>query len=162
MSASRMTIPPSVALALVLGLSMPVLGPGCGPAAPELDTSTDYTPESLAQELAFRFRALSPESKKSTRKPVRRSKSDKSVADLEQSEITSKKGQGAPVTKKRSGPPTLDDLLDDVALKLEKIKGTPRAESYQKLIDAISKDSSLNQADRKVLSEKIQQLSEAH
>ncbi len=157
MSAFRITIP----AALILAVLLPVLGPGCGPAAPEVDQSAEYTPESLAQELAFRFRSLNPELKKSTRRPVRRSKSDKSVADLERSEKTSKKSQGAPVAKQRAGLPTVDDLLDDVGFKLDKIKVTPRAESYQKLIEAISKDNSLNEADKKLLSEKLKEQSEA-
>ena len=82
------------------------------------------------------------------------------MADLERDENASKKSQVGAVAKKRSGPPTVDDLLDDVAFKVDKIKATPRAESYQMLIEAISKDSSLNEADKKVLSEKLKKQSE--
>ncbi len=65
------------------------------------------------------------------------------------------------MAKERSGPPTVDDLLDDVGSKLDKIKATPRAESYKNLIEAISKDSSLNDSDRKFLAEKLKEQSEA-
>ena len=136
MKLPRITIP----AVLVLAIALSVLGDGCSQGEPEVDKSAEYTPESLAQELAFRFSGLSPESKKSTRRPLRRSKSDKSVADLERSEKSNKKSQGAPLAKERSGPPTVDDLLDDVGSKLDKIKATPRAESYKNLIEAISKD----------------------
>ena len=46
-----------------LTLALPALVPGCGPAMPEVDKAAFYTPESLAAELAFRFRALSPDAK---------------------------------------------------------------------------------------------------
>ncbi len=60
MKLPRITIP----AVLVLAIALSVLGDGCSQGEPEVDKSAEYTPESLAQELAFRFSGLSPESKK--------------------------------------------------------------------------------------------------
>ena len=64
----------------------------------------------------------------------------------------------APAAKKRSGPQTLDDVLEDIDSKIDKIQTTPRAESCQKMIDALSKESSLTDDDRKVLSAKLKEM----
>ena len=146
--------------ALFLALSISILSPGCGPATPEVDKAAEYSPESLAQELVFRYRSLNPESRKSTRKSVRKSKSEKSIADLERTEKASKKGQAAATTKARSAAPTIDDVLDDIGSKLDKIKGTPRAESCRQMTETITKDSSLTDLDKKLLSEKLKELGE--
>ena len=65
-------------------LLLPVLGSagGCGPAASEVDSAARYTPESLAQELAFRYRALTPEAKKAPSRNRAKSKTTKSIAQL--------------------------------------------------------------------------------
>src|SRR5436305_2682964 len=97
--------------ALVLGFVLPLVTPGCGPAAVDVDKAAQYTPESLAQELAFRYRALKPEARKSTRKIGTRPKSPDRTAALERARAAEKKGGDAPAAKKRSGPQTLDDVL---------------------------------------------------
>ncbi len=55
------------AAAMVLALALPALATGCGPGTPEVDKSALYTPESLADELAFRYRALKPDARKFSR-----------------------------------------------------------------------------------------------
>ena len=59
MPATRMTIPMVVAVSTVLMLVLPAIVPGCGPGSLDVDKAALYTPESLASELAFRFRSLS-------------------------------------------------------------------------------------------------------
>jgi hypothetical protein len=66
-SATRVTVPMVVAVSTVLTLILPAIMPGCGPASLDVDKAALYTPESLASELAFRFRALNADAKTSTR-----------------------------------------------------------------------------------------------
>jgi hypothetical protein len=109
------------AACLVLGVVLSALAPGCGPGAVDVDKAAQYTPESLALELAFRYGALKPEARKSTRKIGSRSKSPDRTAALERARAAEKKGGDAPATKKRSGPQTLDDVLEDIDSKIDKI-----------------------------------------
>jgi hypothetical protein len=146
------------AAALVLGFVLPALAPGCGPAALDVDKAAHYTPESLAQELAFRYGALKPEARKSTRKSGSRSKSTDRTAALERARQAEKKGSDAPAVKKRSGPQTLDDVLEDIDSKIDKIRTTARAQTCQKMIEALSRESSLADDDRKLLSAKLKEM----
>jgi hypothetical protein len=142
----------------MLGFVMPLLTPGCGPAALDVDKTAQYTPESLAQELAFRYGVLKPEARKSTRKIGSRSKLPDRTAALERARAAEKKGGDAPATKKRSGPQTLDDVLEDVDSKIDMIRTTPRAETCQQMIEALSKESSLTDDDKKVLAAKLKEI----
>jgi hypothetical protein len=154
-----------VALSLTMVATVTVLFlvaafvPGCGPASHEVDRSAEYSAESLAQELVFRFRSLVPESRKSTRAVKARSKV-KTVAELETGEKLQKKASGGAVTKKRTGPPTIDDVLDDIDEKLSSLKGASRSESRRKMIDAISKDVSITAAERNTLTELLGRLAD--
>jgi hypothetical protein len=157
MRATRVTIPMVVAISAALTLVLPAIVPGCGPASPEVDKAALYTPESLASELVFRFRALNPDAKTSSRKP--KPKDDKSTAErLARSEKVEKKG--ASVKKKAAGPTNIDTVLDDIGDKLDLIKETPRPESCRKMIDAISKDNSLNEGEKKTLTDLVGQLAD--
>ena len=133
--------------------------PGCGPGSQEVDQSAEYSAESLARELVFRFRSLVPESRKSTRAGKAKSKV-KTVAELEAGEKSLKKTAGGAVTKKRTGPPTIDDVLDDVDEKLSRVKGASRSESRQKMIEVISKDDSITAAERGTLTELLGRLTD--
>jgi hypothetical protein len=145
--------------AVVLALLPPVLGLGCGPRALEVDKAAAYTPESLAQELAFRYRALTPEAKKASTRA--KSKSTKSIAQLENAEKLQIKAKDVATTKKRTGPPTLDSLLEEIDGKLKLINGTSRSEACQKAIETISKDTSLTESDKQLLTEKLRELAGA-
>jgi hypothetical protein len=134
---------------------------GCGPADSEVDKSAQYTSESLAEELAFRYRSLKPESKKSTRRAVSTAKSAKRAADLDRARLAEKKGGSAPATKKQTGPPTIDDVMDDIGSKLDKIPGITRAETCRRMAEAVSKDNSLDDGDKRLLAEKLKELGEA-
>jgi hypothetical protein len=161
LSPSRASAVAAVAAAVVLGLVLPALASGCGPGEPQVDKAALYTPESLAQELAFRYSALKPEAKKSTRKTSSGAKSAKRIADLERARTAEKKRGNTEATKKRTGPPTIDDVLEDVDSKINMIKGTSRAETYRQMIATISKDSSLTESDKQLLTEKLRELAGA-
>jgi hypothetical protein len=49
------------AVAIVIGFALSNSMPGCGPTDSGVDKSAQYTPESLAEELAFRCGSLKPE-----------------------------------------------------------------------------------------------------
>src|SRR5262245_5136452 len=102
-----------VPLAAVLIIS----AAGCRPK-PEYDKSVEYTPESLAQELAFRFNSLAPPAKTSTRTRKVVQKAVGSKAD-EQSP-TKAQSKAAP---KKALAKTVDDVLDEVAVKVNLVKG---------------------------------------
>ena len=141
------------AAAAVLTVSLAFVVAGCGPAASEADQAAAYTPESVAQELAFRYRSLLPEAKKSGQKARPRSKPGKTTTELARDEKASTKASGGVVTKKRSGPPTIDDVLEDIGVKLSRITGMSRSEACKKVIEAISRDSSLSESDKNALTE---------
>jgi len=157
----RVIIPAVAVLSVVLTLLLPVLGLGCGPGVPESDKAAQYTPESLAQELAFRYHTLTPEARKAATRVRSKSKSAKSIAQLENAEKLQTKGKDVATTKKRTGPPTLDSLLEDIDGKFNLIKGTSRSEACQKAIETISKDSSLTESDKQLLTEKLRELAGA-
>ncbi len=158
MSATRVTVPMVVALSTVLALALPAIMPGCGPATLDVDKAALYTPESLALELAFRFRSLASDAKISSRRP--KSRADKAAAErLERATKVEKKGGG--VKKKATGPMTIDDVLDDIDNKLDLIKGTSRSDACHKMVDTLSQDSSLPESDKKTLTELVGKLAEA-
>jgi hypothetical protein len=144
-----------------VGLLMVVAGPGggCGPAAPEIDSAARYTPMSFAQELAFRYRALTPEAKNTQSRNRSRSSNTKSIAQLESTEKLQKRGQDA-ATQKKARAQTLDDLLDELEGKLGLIKGMSRLDACRQASEAISRDSSLSESDKNVLSTKLKELGE--
>jgi hypothetical protein len=108
--------------------------------------------------LTFRYGALKPEARKSTRKFVSRSKSPDRTAALERARQAEKKGGDAPATKKRTGPQTLDDVLEDIDAKIDRIRTTTRAQTCQKMIEALSTESSLTADDRTLLSGKLKEM----
>jgi hypothetical protein len=147
------------AVAIALGLLLSSFSSGCGPAETAFDKAAQYTPDSLAEELAYRYRGLKPESKKSTRRAVSTAKSAKRAADLDRARLAEKKGGDTPTTKKKqTGPPTIDDVLDDISSKLDQITGASRAESCRRMAESLSKDNSLSDADKQLLSEKLKEL----
>ena len=155
MSSSRSR---SGAAAAVVGVVLTALAPGCGRGEPEFDKAALYTPESLAQELAFRYRGLKPEARKSTRRAGAGTKSEKRLAALERARQAEKKGGDTAATKKRTGPPSLDDLLDDIDRKVDLLKGVSRPEACRQMGESLAKDSSLDENDKKLLAEKLKEL----
>jgi hypothetical protein len=143
-----------VAASTVLMLVVPAIVPGCGPGDLEVDKAALYTPESLASELALRYQALNADAKKSTRK---RSRSDKAAAEKRE-HGTKSQTKGGGVKKAAKGPTTIDDVLEDIDSKLDMIKGVSRPEACRKMTDAISKDSSLTEGDKKSLAELVGRL----
>jgi hypothetical protein len=150
------------AAAVALTLAVSAMIPGCGAGSPEVDKSARYTPESLAGELAFRCRELKPEARKFTRATASGSRSARNAGDRELArqieEKAEKKGGGGDVPKKRSGPPTLDDVMDDVDTKIDKIQGMPRPEVCRRMIETLSKDASLSADDKKLLSDRLKEM----
>jgi len=124
------------ATTLALALALSTMAPGCATDAPEVDKSAHYTPESLAQELAFRYRELKPEDRKFARGAVPRAGSAGKAADLERARQIDEKAEqkkgGGEVPKKRSGPPTLDEVMADIDSKIDRIPGTPRPDACRR------------------------------
>ncbi len=164
MSTPRATIPMMVAVSMLLPLLLTGPGPGCGPAAPEVDKATLYTPESLASEFALRFRALSPDTKAAAVRYKPKPNDEKKIAAqrARSEQAKNKLTGGPPARKKQTGPPTVDDLLADIDNKLDLIKGISRADACRKMIETISADASLSEGDKKRLTELVGQIDGSH
>ncbi len=124
---------------------------GCGSEPAEFDKTANYTPEALAQELALRYRAQ-PVVQTSKLGPRKNKLASATVAAGKQSRKSATK------TTKKSGPPTIDDVLDDIEYKITLIKGTSPAETTKKMIEAIASDRTLADSDKKTLTEHVQRL----
>jgi hypothetical protein len=145
---------------VALALGMLIIIPGCGPADVDFDNAVHYTPESLAAEMALRYKALGSDAKASASKF--KPKTDRGRAEqlARVQQADKKKGAGGPGTKKESGPPTLEDLLGDIDGKLGLIRGMTRTEAGRKMTETISNDGTLTESDKKTLSELVTKLVE--
>jgi hypothetical protein len=143
---------------VLLALGLSIAAPGCGSGDNQVDKSAFYSPESLAEELALRYRTLKPEARKFTRPVASGSKAAKRAAALDRARQAEKKGGGAEQPKKRTGPETLDDVMADVDSKIDKVPDTPRPEACKKMIDALSKDVSLSEEDKALLSGRLKEM----
>jgi len=143
-----------VRVALVLAMSWAATG--CGSTV-EHDEAVRYTPESLAQELAFRYRDLSPAAKKATKN---RSEPKGKASAAAEREAQTKAQTKSAVTKKAEAE-TADDLLDEIAGKARMIRTTPPAEVFRKMSEAIARDQSLDENDRQALAGKLDEMAQA-
>lgn len=107
------------------------------PKSKPVEPAVQYTPEGLAQELAFRYQALAPSAR---------------VA-----------GAGRDDPSETGGRPAvnLDDVLDEIKAKAHKITDQPRAEVFRKMADAIGRESALDPADRQTLADKLKEMGKA-
>lgn len=128
---------------------------GCG-SKDEFDAVASHTPESLAQELAFRYKALSPSARvaKKRRDVPSKKKGDPSKSHDEQSAV---KAQTKEATKKALAT-NIDDVLDEIGEKASKITSQPRDKVFDQIADALSKDSSVEAADRETLAGKLREM----
>jgi hypothetical protein len=136
----------------MVAVTLAALGAGCGSESTEFDKATNYTPESLAQELIFRYRALRPEAQ-----AVKPRSTKKKSGPPDSSGI--KKSEFAPAKEKRA-PATLDDVMEDIEHKVTLIKDTGRAETTKKMIETISSDPLLKDGDKKTLTELVGRLAD--
>ncbi len=146
----------AAACAAALVLATAWLAPGCG-APPEFDKAVEYTPESLAQELALRTKGLAPSARKVERKRTSAPKGAPAPGYVPEPET---KAQSKGQTKKAEVA-DLDDILDDIEAKGRSIKGVPAAEVFTKTADAVSQDQTLDAKDRDLLVEKLREMAKA-
>jgi hypothetical protein len=139
-------------VAAVIVFILPMLVAGCGSPPAEFDSAANYTPDSLAQELILRYRALAPNAKSSERGTI------KKTVVANQSQLSKK--AAVRKTKGKSGPTTIDNVLDDIESKLTLVKGLSPAETTRKMIENISNDNSLPEADKKSLTEYVGRLAD--
>jgi len=138
----------------VLTLVLAATVPGCGgPETVEVDKRAYYTPESLASELVFRYRALAADAKASTRK-IQPGQSR--AEQVERTRKVEKKGAG--LKKKAEKSTTIDDVLDDINTELGRLKGMSRSDACGKMIDALSKDNTLAEKDKKTLTDHVSKM----
>jgi hypothetical protein len=157
MPVPRPTAPTKAAASAIFMLLLTVLGLSCSPAEPEVDKSAVYTPESLASELTYRFRQLSPDAKSAAVRYQHNTRNAKGLKEETES-AKNKTSGGAPARKKQAGPSTLDDLLADIDGKLDLIPGASRADACKKMTETISADSALPDGDKQRLKELVTKL----
>jgi hypothetical protein len=147
-----------MSLSMLSSLSVMAIVSGCGGANLDVDKAALYTPESLAAEFAIGYKALSADTKATAVKIKARTKKDRAKPVF--SENALKKGKRVATTRKKEtkGPPTLDELVEDVDSKIDLIRDFSRSESCGKMTEAISKDQTLDDNERKTLTELVAKL----
>lgn len=153
MPAIRSAIIVTAATTAVVALA--VLVPGCGSEPAEFDKAANYSPDSLAQELILRYRALNPDAKNSKRGPSKGLSKQAIAARNKADTKVREKG-----TTKKQAAPEIDDVLDDIKYKMTLIPGTTPAETSKKMVETISGDNSLSESDKKALTEFVDRLTE--
>jgi hypothetical protein len=158
--ARNLAIAAVMSLSTLLNLSVMAMVSGCGGANLDVDKAALYTPESLATEFAIGFKALSADTKATASKIKARTSKNRPAPVF--SENALKKGKRVATTRKKEtkGPPTLDELVEDVDGKIGLIRDFSRSESCRKMTEAISKDQTLDDNERKTLTELVAKLAE--
>jgi hypothetical protein len=113
---------------------------GCVDGDPKFDPAASYSPESLAQELSFRY------------KMIDRTKDD-TVGDpgaVGKSGVT--KGGAA---SKKARTDTFGGMIEEISGKIGLIPGMSRAEAAKRVVELVSGDPSIPEADRKTIAEKM-------
>jgi len=145
----RTTVPSALAkllaasLTAALAFTLAPWLPGCGPGTPEFAKEAENTPESLAQEFAFRYKSLPAQSTaRAQKKAALLAKAKAALPEVDAGKKSSRDDatKAAPVA-------TLDDLVDEFEGKLGKVPGVPRAEATKKFLDALGKDAALKADD---------------
>ena len=142
---ARMSRRPEAAarLAVTFALALAMAPAGCGPEKPKFDAAAAYTPESLAQELAFRVRSMKPSAKAA---PARKKAPGK------------EQGKSAEAAKEAPDS-TLDDVVEDAGRKLGLIEGISRDDALKATTAAVEADASLVPDDKRRLVERLGTLS---
>lgn len=126
---------------------------GC---APKVDVAPEakYTPESLADELAFRFKDLGADAKKlksrTAIKPAAKGVTKEKPEEQKKAGEASKT-QPAPAS-------TADQILDETSEKIQELPGVTPAEACARMAAAIRKSTLLNEADKESLAKKLEQM----
>jgi hypothetical protein len=124
----------TVTVAVVLGFV------GCGGGDVQFDPSTKYSPQALAQELAFRYRSL--DRSKPGGKPDGHATRGGAIT------------KGGAATKAAQAD-TFDGLLDDVIAKAATIPNMSPAEARRKVAEEAAKDPTFSEADRKAIADRL-------
>ena len=115
---------------MMVGVVVAVLG--CGDDTPRFDAATQYSPESLAQELSFRYASLDSKSRQMT--PVY---TNKKTGDATRREMTKD------ATTKNAPEENLDSLVADIRRKADTIPNLPPGSARNSVADAVDRDSSI-------------------
>jgi hypothetical protein len=146
MVSGRTAVMLTAAAAVVLVL--PILSAGCGSGTVEIDQAANYSPESLAQELILRYRALKPDARTASLRTIKKSSAP----------AVSKKT--APSTTKKHRAASIDDVLEDIESKITLVKGSSPAETTRKMIETIASDGLLSDSEKKSLTEIVGRLAD--
>ncbi len=150
----------AISASMAFGLYALTVIPGCGGTDLDVDKAALYTPESLAAEFAFGFKALSSETKATARKIKPRVDKNRGKGVLSENAVKKGKRVGTPKKTVPKGPPTLEELVEDVDKKIDLIKGVSRSETCRKMTETISSDSTIDDSERKTLTELVGKLAE--
>jgi hypothetical protein len=157
-SARRIAIAATISLSALLSSSLLAIIPGCGGTELDVDKAALYTPESLAAEFVFGFKALNPETKATASKIKARTGKNQSKPVFSENALKKGKRVGTPKKKETKGPPTLEELVEDVDSKIALIRDSSRSETCRKMTETISNDRTLDDNERKTLTELVTKL----
>jgi hypothetical protein len=127
---------------------------GCGGGAPEFAPETKYTPESIAQELIFRYRALGEGDQKITAAAGRGKASKAPSKERNAEKVQAKSGEATKAAPVR----TADSLLDEIAGKVRSLPTSPAADAFKKVADAVRADTTMTPAVRDGLTGRLDEL----
>lgn len=125
---------------------------GCGGGTPEFHQGVKDTPQSLAEEFVFRYKAL-PEnaSEKAKAKAAAAEKAQAALPDVD----AQTKSSHAEAATKKAAMPTLKGLLDDLDARLGQVEGTSRADAAKAVLEAFEKEPAVRAEDRATISERL-------
>ena len=126
---------------------IPMLWLSCGQGRDQHDPTARYTTEGLAQELAFRYKALPQNARKVSSGP------SKKAAPLKEQDLK-KSGEAT----KAEQVDNADALFNELATKVRSLEGMTPADAFKKVSDAIQRDSSLEPSEKEILTKRLGEL----
>ncbi|WZO98498.1 hypothetical protein EP7_000078 [Isosphaeraceae bacterium EP7] len=127
---------------------------GCGGGAADFAPETKYTPETIAQELVFRYRALGEGDQKLTAAAGRGKNSRARSKERNAEKVQAKSKEATKAAPVR----TADSLLDEIASKVRSLPDAPAADSFKKVAAAVRADTTLTPAGRDNLAGRLDEL----
>ncbi|WP_435008671.1 hypothetical protein P12x_005878 [Tundrisphaera lichenicola] len=124
---------------------------GCGETA-EFNADASYSPESLAQEFAFRYKALP--ARATPRQRALAEAREKAKAAIPDVDAQTKSARSEEATKAADAP-TLEKLIAETDGKLARVPKMSRAEAGQKFVEALGKDGGIDAEDLAEISGKL-------
>jgi hypothetical protein len=142
-----MTVVKAAGVLATLAAVMVLAVAGCG-GTTQPDVRTKYTAQGLAEELAFRVKALPAEAARPAPAATKGALAIEDVAGKREAEVG----------KKDPGSLTVEDIVSDIAVKARQVEGTSFADTCKQVADAVNRDTTIPEASRKAITSRLEAL----